>query len=67
MSLDPIEKGVILTIDETGKGTIKEPNGTVMEFQQDYAKELGLAKDMKVRYSIVNVDGKYFATSLKTV
>ena len=67
VSLDPIEKGTIESIDETGKGVITTLTGAKIDFQQDYSKELGLTAGMKVKYCLVNIDGKYAATSLKSV
>ncbi len=65
VSLDPVEKGTIDSIDDLGNGVLIDRTGAKLSFQQDYSKELGIVKGVKVRYAIVNVDGKYLPTSLK--
>jgi hypothetical protein len=65
VSLDPVEKGTIDSIDDLGNGVLIDRTGAKLSFQQDYSKELGIVKGSKVRYTIVNVDGKYIPTSLK--
>jgi hypothetical protein len=65
VSLDPVEKGTVEAIDELGNGVLIDRTGAKLSFQQDYFKELGIVKGVKVKYTIVNVDGKYLPTSLK--
>jgi hypothetical protein len=65
VSLDPVEKGTIDSIDDLGNGVLIDRTGAKLSFQQDYSKELGIVKGVKVKYTIVNVDGKYLPTSLK--
>ncbi len=67
VSLDPVDKGIVETIDGDGSGIIAEANGTKIDFKQDYAKELGIVVGLKVKYVVLNVDGKYIATSLKPI
>ena len=65
VSLDPMEKGTIDFIDDLGNGVLIDRTGNKLSFQQDYFKELGIVKGVKVKYTIVNVDGKYLPNSLK--
>lgn len=67
VSLDPVEKATIETIDfATGQGTIKDRVGTIISFTQNYCKELGLDRGVAVRFAPVTVDGKVQATALRS-
>ncbi len=66
VSLDPVEKATIETIDfTTGTGTIKDKIGNVIPFQQSYAQEMGLAVGNVVKFASVIVGGVNTATALK--
>ncbi len=66
VSLDPIEKATIETIDfNTGTGTLKDKVGTIIPFQQNYAQEMGLAVGNVVKFAPVMVSGINTATALK--
>lgn len=68
VSLDPVEKAKITTIDITaGTGTLTDNAGNVLNFVQNYCAELGLATGVKVQYSLVMANGAWMATSLQVV
>ncbi len=54
VSLDPVEKGKIVTIDPaTNSGTLTDNTGNTVNFVQDYITELGLATGDRVSYAMV--------------
>lgn len=65
-SLDPVERGTIQSINyDTGIGVLNDRFGNPIEFEQVFAKEMGIVVGSNVRYIIVNVGGKLKATSLR--
>ncbi|MCE3228823.1 MAG: hypothetical protein K0S32_3374 [Bacteroidetes bacterium] len=66
VSLDPVERASIDSIDyANNSGVIIDKVGNKIDFEQNYAKELGLDKGIMVKFAMVTVDGKMKATSLK--
>lgn len=58
VSLDPVEKGRILTLDAaTNSGTLRDNVGNEINFVQDYITELGLAVGDRVSYATVTPAG----------
>lgn len=68
VSLDPVEKGTIQTIDyDKQTGVLRDRVGNLIDFEQNLGRELGLVSGTKVRYALVTVDGQQKATALKLV
>ena len=66
VSLDPVEKGKIVTIDAANNsGTLTDNAGNTVNFIQDYITELGLAAGDKVSYEMVMSGGAMLATALQ--
>ncbi len=65
VSLDPVEKGKILSLDiKTNSGTLKDNTGNTLTFYQDYMSELGLAVGDRVSYaSVVDPTGSSGGTA----
>lgn len=52
--LDPVDKAKIETIDyETNSGTLKDNRGYIINFEQNYMRELGLSVGDRVSYFLV--------------
>lgn len=67
-SLDPVEKGTINNVNyDLGTGDLTDGLGNIVNFDQVYAKELGIVTGSIVKYLVVNYNGKPIATSLKLV
>jgi len=68
VSLDPVEKAKIATIDpRAGTGTLTDNAGNSISFVQNYCTELGLAVGVKVHYTLVMANGALTETSLQIV
>lgn len=66
VSLDPVEKGTILTVDATSNsGTLKDNAGNTVNFVQDYLTELNINPNDRVSYCMVMSGGAYVATALQ--
>ena len=66
VSLDPVEKGTIKNVNyDLGTGDLTDGLGNIVNFDQVYAKELGIVTGSIVKYLVVNYNGKPIATSLK--
>ncbi len=66
VSLDPVEKGRIVTINPANNsGTLTDNLGNTVNFVQDYITELGLATGDRVSYSMVNFQGAMVATAIQ--
>jgi hypothetical protein len=66
VSLDPVEKGRIVTADaSTNSGTLTDNLGNTINYVQDYITELGLAEGDKVNYTMVNYNGAMVATAIQ--
>lgn len=65
-ALDPVERGTIESIEYVGgTGILIDKAGNKLNFEQPYGQELGLAKDVIVRFATVTVNGMAMATSLR--
>ncbi len=68
VSLDPVEKAKIQTMDvANNSGTLVDNGGNVLKFSQNYMTELGLQVGDKVTYSMVMSGGAWMATTLQKV
>lgn len=66
VSLDPVEKGTIVTTDAANNsGTLTDNTGNTVKFVQDYITELGLATGDRVSYAMVNYQGAMVATAIQ--
>ena len=66
VSLDPVEKGKIVTTDPANNsGTLTDNAGNTVNFVQDYITELGLATGDRVSYTMVNYNGAMVATAIQ--
>lgn len=66
VSLDPVEKGTVLTVDAaTNSGTLKDNAGNTVKFIQDYLTELNINPNDRVNYCMVMNQGTYVATALQ--
>ncbi len=66
VSLDPVEKGKIQTIDVANNcGTLTDNVGNVINFVQDYIAELGLTVGDKVSFAMVMSGGAMLATAVQ--
>lgn len=66
VSLDPVEKGKIVTVDAgSNSGSLTDNLGNTVKFMQDYLTELGIAPGDKVNYCMVNYNGAMIATALQ--
>ena len=66
VSLDPVEKGTIVTTDAANNsGTLTDNTGNTVKFVQDYIPELGLATGDRVSYAMVNYQGAMVATAIQ--
>jgi hypothetical protein len=66
VSLDPVEKGTIVTTDAANNsGTLTDNAGNTVNFVQDYITELGLASGDRVSYAMVNYNGAMVATAIQ--
>lgn len=56
--IDPVDKAKIETLDyATNSGTLKNNLGTIINFSQNYIRELGLAVGDRVSYTLVQPSG----------
>lgn len=63
-SLNPSEKGTVKSITNDA-GVLADRLGNPIDFEQPFLKELGIDLNSTVRYTVVNVGGKFKATNLK--